>query len=1011
MLYIQQSACRILRALFEIALKKQWAGLALKLLELCVMAERRMWRSQCPLRQFSAVPEIICRKLEKISTIGWERYGELSAQDLGELVKMPKMGKTLFKFVHMLPRVKVEASVYPLSRSVLRFEVLLQRDFEFNEAVHGGQLLFWVLIEDCDRSTLLHSEPFLLRPQFAEHALDFTVPLLEPRPPHYFLTVTADRWLSSTITSPVSFRKLSLPAKFPAPSELLDLQLQRVKDMPDSRMRSFFSPVSVLNPIQTQCFHAFCEQDESALLCAPSAAGKSLCAEMALLRHLGASEANNKVVYVAANQDLAQRTANDWADKLAALYDAQLGLLTGDQARDLELLKGCAVVVTSPTHWEALSRKWRQRSKVFRLIGLVVFDDMHSMMSSERGAVYEIAVARTRFITAQLNSAVRYIGLSCCLANARDLGDLIGCTNNMVFNFAPTARPVPLDIRISSTEELDYASRLQSMGRPIYRSIQAMKDGERTLVFVPSRVQGSMLAIDLVRYSAGSSRPLQLASAQGGDDLRSGANMAVLHEGLDSAAMHSAEERFRSGALRLLIVPYDLVYRVSSSADLVVLMDTQVYDGSADRMQDVRVSELWQMTGLAGSHAASGRCLVCCHASRKERMRMLLYDLIPLESQLDHSLHDFLNAEVVARTISSKADAVDFLTWTLYYRRLAQNPHYYSLGTASPEALSDHLSELVEGVVSDLAESKCLAVENDMDLVPLNLGMIASFYGVSYTTVEVFAQSVTSKSKTKAVTEILAAAQELALPLRLGEDGLLRALARAVGLEYSPNYDRGGSEAKMKKALLCLTAHFSRAQVGLELRADQAKVLKQAPLLVQALVDVISSQGWLKPALAAMEVSQCIVQGVRSTGNVLLQVPHFTSALVEELGRQNPPVETVFDLLDMEDQARDQTFNFSPEQLSEIALFCNAYPLMQLDYSCSFKDAVNAGDSLSITVTCTRDTGDDSATTSFGVVSARYPYVKKEGWWVVLGDAKRNVLLAVKRFTAAKKFEVGTMWR
>ncbi|RYZ17788.1 MAG: DEAD/DEAH box helicase, partial [Myxococcaceae bacterium] len=941
MLYIQQSACRILRALFEVALKKQWAGLALKLLELCVMTERRMWRSQCPLRQFSAVPEVICRKLEKISTIGWERYNELSAQDLGELVKMPKMGKTLFKFVHMLPRVKVEALVYPLSRSVLRFEVLLQRDFEYNEAVHGGQILFWVLIEDCDRSTLLHSEPFLLRPQFAEHALDFTVPLLEPRPPHYFLTVTADRWLSSAVTSPVSFRKLSLPAKFPAPSELLDLQLQRVKDLPDPRMRSFFSPISLLNPIQTQCFHAFCEQRESTLLCAPSGAGKSLCAELALLRHLETSEANSKVVYVAANQDLAQRTANDWADKLAALYGAQLGLLTGDQARDLELLKSCAVVVTSPSHWEALSRKWRQRSKAFRAVGLVIFDDMHFMMSSERGAVYEIAVARTRFITAQLNSTARYVGLSCCLANARDLGDLIGCSSNMVFNFAPTARPVPLDIRISSTEELDYASRLQAMGRPIYRALQALKDKERAVVFVPSRVQGSMLAIDLARYSAGNARPLLLASTLdgGADDLPVGANVAVLHEGLDTAAMHSAEERFRSGALRLLIVPYDLVYRISTSADLVVLMDTQVYDGSADRMQDVRVSELWQMTALAGNHAVSGRCLVCCHASRRERMRMLLYDLVPLESQLDRSLHDFLNAEVVARTITSKADAVDFLTWTLYYRRLAQNPHYYSLTSASPEALSDHLSELVEGVVADLAESKCLAVENEMDLVPLNLGMIASFYGVSYTTVEVFAQSVTSKSKTRAVTEILAAAQELALPLRLGEDGLLRALARAVGLDYAPNYERGGAEAKMKKALLCLLAHFARAQVGVELRADQAKVLKQAPLLVQALVDVISSQGWLKPALAAMEVSQCIVQGVRSTDNVLLQVPHFTPSLVEELGRLDPPVETVFDLLDMDDQTRDRAFSFSHEQLSEIALFCNAYPLMQLDYRCSFSGA------------------------------------------------------------------------
>ena len=244
--------------------------------------------------------------------------------------------------------------------------------------------------------------------------------------------------------------------------------------------------------------------------------------------------------------------------------------------------------------------------------------------------------------------------------------------------------------------------------------------------------------------------------------------------------------------------------------------------------------------------------------------------------------------------------------------------------------------------------------------------------------------------------------------MRLGEDGVLRSLAKAVGIEYAPNYERGGAEVKMKKALLCLLAHFARAQAGVELRADQSKVLKQAPLLVQALVDVISSQGWLKPALAAMEVSQCIVQGVRSTDSVLLQVPHFTSTLVEELGRLDPPVETVFDLLDMDDLARDRAFSFSPEQLSEIALFCNAYPLMQLDYRCSFNGTVKAGDALTVTVTCTRDAGDDADNAaSFEAVSARYPFAKKEGWWIVLGDPKRNALFAVKRFTAAAKFEVG----
>ena len=47
--------------------------------------------------------------------------------------------------------------------------------------------------------------------------------------------------------------------------------------------------------------------------------------------------------------------------------------------------------------------------------------------------------------------------------------------------------------------------------------------------------------------------------------------------------------------------------------------------------------------------------------------------------------------------------------------------------------------------------------------------------------------------------------------------------------------------------------------------------------LIQACVDVLSSNGWLSPALAAMELAQMVTQAMWSKDSYLKQLPFFTS--------------------------------------------------------------------------------------------------------------------------------------
>jgi len=207
MTFVRQSAARLCRALFEVALRRGWAAAAEKALTLCKMVERRLWQSQCPLRQFKGVPETIARKLEK-KEISWDRYYDLKPGDLAELVKLPKMGKTLHRLVHQIPRLELFASVQPVSRGLLKVELTVVPDFQFDPKVHDYAQSFHVLVEDVDGERILHHEPLQIRHARAdkEHVVEFRVPVSDPLPPHYVVKVASDRWLHATATLPVSFR-------------------------------------------------------------------------------------------------------------------------------------------------------------------------------------------------------------------------------------------------------------------------------------------------------------------------------------------------------------------------------------------------------------------------------------------------------------------------------------------------------------------------------------------------------------------------------------------------------------------------------------------------------------------------------------------------------------------------------------------------------------------------------------------------------------------------------------
>jgi len=398
------------------------------------------------------------------------------------------------------------------------------------------------------------------------------------------------------------------------------------------------------------------------------------------------------------------------------------------------------------------------------------------------------------------------------------------------------------------------------------------------------------------------------------------------------------------------------------------------------------------------------KCVILCHSKKKGYYKQFLYSPLPVESHLDSFLADHLCAEVVTKTVKNKQHAVDYMTWTLYYRRLTKNPNYYGLAGSSGYHLNDHLSELVEEKLADLEDSNCIAIENEMDLQPLNLGIIASYYYIHYTTIDFFASCVKSKSKFKTLLEILSAATEYeTVPVRHHEDRVLKSSFRHLKLPISmPNFSTSRT-----KANILLQNHFSRTPLSTDMRADQRLIVLDAVRLLNAMVDIISSNGWLKPALAAMEMSQMVVQARWKTDSPLLQVPHFTPDTVERC--KGVSVNSVFDILEMEDDVREKTLQVNEDQMAEIADFCNAYPDVELEFEVQDKEELKAGGLVSVVVKVERaededDEDEDDDEEPRGTVYAKYyPKPKKEAWWLVIGDEKENTLLSIKRLSNLDK--------
>lgn len=756
--YVAQNAARICRALYMIALNRRWGRQCFVILSLCKSIEKQIWPFQHPFHQFD-LPQPILKNLDdKLNISSIESLRDMEPAEIGQLVHNNRMGNTISKLLDNFPTITVEAEIAPLNRDVLRIHLYLTADFRWNDGHNGSSESYWIWVENSETSEIYHHEFFILtrRRLYDEHELNFTIPLSDPLPTQIYVRAVSDRWLGAETVTPVSFQHLIRPDTESVYTDLLDLQPVPVTALKNPLLEEIYGQrFPFFNPMQTQIFHTLYHTSANVLLGSPTGSGKTVAAELAMWWAFR-EKPGSKVVYIAPMKALVRERVQDWRKRLTQQMGLKLVELTGDNTPDTRTIRDADIIITTPEKWDGISRSWQTRSYV-RQVSLVIIDEIH-LLGGDRGPILEIIVSRMNYIASQSKGSVRLVGMSTACANAMDLGNWLGVKEGL-FNFRHSVRPVPLQIFIDGfPEQRGFCPLMQSMNRPTFLAIKTHSPDKPVIVFVASRRQTRLTAKDLInlcgmednprRFVRMSEDDLQLNLSRVKDEaLREALSFGIglHHAGLVETDRQLAEELFANNKVQILVATSTLAWGVNLPAHLVVVKGTQYFDAKIEGYKDMDLTDVLQMLGRAGrpQFDTSGIARIFTQDAKKAFYKHFLHTGFPVESSLHNVLDNHLGAEASAGTIGTKQDALDYLTWTFFFRRLHKNPSYYGLKISSEEhntiaaqqLANEFMVELVEKSLGELAESGCVALHSNGDVDPTPLGKIMSYYYLSHRTI------------------------------------------------------------------------------------------------------------------------------------------------------------------------------------------------------------------------------------------------------------------------------------
>lgn len=880
--YIAQQASRVCRALFKIALNRRWGHQCLVIMSLSKSIEKRIWPFQHPLHQFELPLPVLKHLDDRGPSTSIEALRDMEPAEIGSLVHNHGAGSKIAHILENFPTLSVECDIAPLNRDVLKIHLTLTPDFRWNDRHNGTSEPYYIWVENCETSEIYHHEFFILnrRKMHDEHYMDFTIPLQDPLPSQIYVRAVSDRWLGVETVTAVSFQHLIRPDTESKYTDLLNLQPLPITALKNPLLEELYGKrFQYFNPMQTQLFHCLYHTSTNVLLGSPTGSGKTVACELAVWQTLR-DNPGSKVVYIAPMKALVRERVKDWHPRLTGPLGLKLVELTGDNTPDTRTIRDADLIITTPEKWDGISRSWQTRGYV-RQVSLVIIDEIH-LLGGDRGPILEIIVSRMNYIASQSKTSVRLMGMSTACANAMDLGNWLGVKEGL-FNFRHSVRPVPLEIFIDGFPEVrGFCPLMQTMNRPTFLAIKTHSPDKPVIVFVASRRQTRLTAKDLINYCGMEDNPrrfvkmseddLQLNLSRVKDDALKEAlsfGIGLHHAGLVESDRSLSEELFANNKIQILVATSTLAWGVNLPAHLVVVKGTQFFDAKIEGYKDMDLTDVLQMLGRAGrpQFDTTGIARIFTQDSKKDFYKHFLHTGFPVESTLHKVLDNHLGAEVSAGTIATMQDALDYLTWTFFFRRLHKNPSYYGLELSAEEhntiaaqkMANDYMIELVDKSLHDLAESKCLELYPNGNVDPTPMGKIMSYYYLSHRTIRHLMKHAKPNASFADVLFWMSSATEYdELPVRHNEDLINAELAKNLPIDAKSFGNLPLWDPHVKSFLL-LQSHISRIELPLsDYIGDCNSVLDQSIRIIQASIDTLVELGYLSSTMQMMTLLQCI---------------------------------------------------------------------------------------------------------------------------------------------------------